>query len=462
MSANEWWRCDATELARRVRQGEVTADELAAAARARIAALNPTLNAVVSLAADDPPTLDGPFGGVPFLAKDVLAVPGMPATMGSRLFAGNVPGAHVPYTSRLAESGLRCLGKTATSELGLLGSTETALAGVTRNPWGAEWSAAGSSGGSAAAVAAGLVPIAHANDGGGSIRLPAALAGLFGFKPSAGASAPASAVDNDFLRLVSEGCVSRSVRDTDAYLAATAAEPRSSVGPGRLGPLRIGVYTSSALGEEASPEGRAAVEEAAALCASLGHRVEWVEAPRIRGETAANAFFVVAGSSVRGLMELMTPMLGRPPGPAELEPFTLALVAWAWELGPEALGEARRALDVQGADLRAFLDGVDVALCPTWGGPRPALGLLAPHLPLDVLMARTRSLAGFTAGHNPAGAPSMSVPMGWTPDGLPVGCQLAAAPGRDTMLMRLAYQLEEAAPWAHRWPPDQFGENTNG
>ncbi|MCA9491233.1 MAG: hypothetical protein KC621_14985 [Myxococcales bacterium] len=297
---------------------------------------------------------------------------------------------------------------------------------------------------------------------GGSIRLPAALAGLFGFKPSAGASAPASAADNDFLRLVSEGCVSRSVRDTDAYLAATAAEPRSIVGPGELRPLRIGVYSMSALGEEASPEGRAAVDEAAALCASLGHRVEVVEGPRIRGERAADAFFVVAGSSVRGLMELMTPMLGHPPGPGELEPFTLALVAWATELGPLALDEARRALEVQGADLRAFLDGVDVALCPTWGGLRPALGHLAPHLPLDVLMARTRALAGFTAGHNPAGAPSMSVPIGWTADGLPVGCQLAAAPGRDAMLMRLAYQLEAAAPWAHRWPPDQLGENTNG
>ena len=213
------WQLDATAQAALVEQGEVHPRELVQVALRRIEDLNPTINAVCGLDAEralqraEQP-LQGPFAGVPFLIKDVLGYPGFRHAFGSRTFAGNVATEATPYTERLDEAGLIVLGKSTTSELGLLGSTETALDGITRNPWDLELSAGGSSGGAAAAVASGMVPFAHASDGGGSIRLPAALCGLFGFKPSRGRTVRAVPFENDFTRLVSEHCVSRSVRDS--------------------------------------------------------------------------------------------------------------------------------------------------------------------------------------------------------------------------------------------------------
>ncbi len=306
-------------------------------------------------------------------------------------------------------------------------------------------------------MAAGLVPLAHASDGGGSIRLPAALAGLFGFKPSAGATAAATPMVNDFVRLTSEHCVSRSVRDSAAFLAVTAVAPSRPVEPGPLPALRIGVYTASAFGEPASAEATAAVARAAALCEELGHHVDEIAPPPVDGEWISHAFFTVAGAAIAGLREMMAPMLGRPLAAGDVEPFTWALLAWFDAQGPGARERALADLDAQGARMRGFLAGVDVALCPTVGGPRPALGHLAPHLPFDVLLRRTEQLAGYTAVHNPAGAPAMSVPHGWTAAGAPVGCQFAASPGEDARLLRLAYQLEAAAPWADRWAPGALG-----
>ena len=437
---------DATELARRVRAGETDAATLLAEARARIEAS--TLNAVVNTG-HVPGAAEGPFAGVPTLVKDLLPMPGLPITMGCRLFAENVPVDALPYTEAFAASGLTVIGVTASSELGLLGSTETALHGVTRNPWGTELSAGGSSGGAAAAVAAGLVPLAHASDGGGSIRLPAALNGLVGFKPSAGASARATAMESPMSALVSEGCVSWSVRDTDTFLAATAATPRTPYGPGDTGRLRVGVYLRDAFGRESSAEGRAAVERTAALLGELGHEVVYDDGPQLDGAAISDAFFTGAGAVLAGLQQMLLPMLGRPLQEGDVEPFTLALLR-RFERSPDlaaALGKAQ----AQGAKLTAWLRRYDVALCPTVGGERPALGHLAPHLPMEVLLARTERLAGFTAAHNMAGACAVSLPL-HTVDGLPVGVQLASEAGQDERLMRLAYQLETACPWAGRRP----------
>lgn len=456
MNLDTIWQLDATAQAALIAAGAISARELIEATAARIERLDPALNAVAHLDLDaalaQAQGASGPFAGVPCLAKDVLAWPGMPATMGSRLFARHVPTEHVPYTARMAASGLVCLGKTTTSELGLLGSTETRQAGVTRNPWGPDWSAGGSSGGSAAAVAAGLVPLAHASDGGGSIRLPAALNGVFGFKPSRGATAPSMPGGNAYAALTSDHCLTRSVRDSAAFLAATALDPAQAVSPGPVGPLRIGVYTHDALGQPAAPESLAAVEAAAALCAALGHHVEPIAPPAVSAEALAHAFFVVAGAAVTEVCGMMAGFLGRAPGEGELEPFTRALAAWFAGLPADGLAAAQATLDAQGRAMRAFLTEVDVALCPTAGGARLPLGHLAPHLPRDVLVRRTTTLAGFTAFHNPAGAPAMSVPLHWTAAGLPVGCQFAARPGADATLLRLAYQLEAAQPWADRWP----------
>lgn len=457
MTPETLWTLDATAQADLVRSGELTATELVQASLNRIEALNPTLNAVCALDADAAlaraaTPLDGPFAGVPTLAKDLLATPGLPCAMGSRLFAGHVPTDPLPYTQAMDAAGLVVLGKTATSELGLLGSTEARAYGVTRNPWGAGLSAGGSSGGAAAAVAAGLVSVAHASDGGGSIRGPAALNGLFGFKPSRRATARAVPFETPFAANTSEHVVSRSVRDSDAMLAATARTPHAPYGPGPLEPLRIGVYDTSLLGDPACSASAQALERAIAVCTALGHRVERVSPPPVSGEEVGTAFFTLAGSVIAAVREMMQPMLGRPFGPEDVEPFTWAVLQWFQGLPPDAPQTALASLARVEAQMTGFLTTVDVALCPTVVGPAPQLGHLAPHLPMDVILERTNLLAGYTAVHNPAGAPAMSVPLGWTQQGRPVGCMFAASPGADSRLFRLAYQLEEAAPWADRWP----------
>lgn len=451
------WTLDATAQADLVRTGALSASELVQAALARIERLDPTLRAVVALDADRALAraagpLTGPFAGVPLLAKDLLAVPGLPCGMGSRLFTGHVPAEPLPYTDALQAAGLVVIGKSATSAFGLLGSTETEVHGVTRNPWGPDLSAGGSSGGAAAAVAAGLVPVAHASDGGGSIRGPAALAGLFGFKPSRQATARAVAMENPFTANVAEHVVSRSVRDSDGLLAATARSPHAPFGPGPTGPLRIGVYTESLMGDRPCAASEAAVAHAARVCAELGHAVETVAPPAVSGEEVGEAFFTLAGATMSGLRAMLAPMRGGPFGPHDVEPFTWALIEWFDALPAGAAERAMASLARIEAQMGAFLDTVDVALCPTVVAERPRLGHLAPHLPMDVLLARTNGLAGTTAVHNPAGAPAMTVPLHWTDDGLPVGVMFAASAGQDARLMRLAYQLEEAVPWAHRWP----------
>ena len=198
-------RLDAMAQAELCARGEVSASELYDACLARIDALNPLLRAVVTVVRERPVAAKrGPLSGVPFLVKDVTPWPGLRWSMGSRLFANNIAQQHTPYGARLVDAGLVCAGKTANSEFGLLGSTETLLEGVTHNPWDLARSATGSSGGSAAAVAAGLVPMAHANDGGGSIRIPASACGLFGFKPSRGRTVPASLASSDFGDITSD------------------------------------------------------------------------------------------------------------------------------------------------------------------------------------------------------------------------------------------------------------------
>ena len=457
-----WWRLDATEQARLVGCGEVTASELMEATLSRIEALNPRVNAVVGLDAERALSRAkrpqrGPFGGVPFLAKDLLPMPGLLSTSGSRIFAGHVPDEHVPYTRRVEGSGLICVGKSTTSEFGLLGSTETALHGVTRNPWDLDHSAGGSSGGAAAAVACGMVPFAHASDGGGSIRIPAALCGLFGFKPSRGVAVPAVEIPGGMASLNIEHCVSRSVRDSARFLAVTEdrGRPGGAIGvvaPGGLRRLRIGVYTRTLMGHATTEVGRAAVEEAARCCEALGHHVEEIEAPPAQGEEITRAFFMTASAVIAGMAQMMSGVMGRRLGGGDLEPFTRALIEW-YEAQPEgALAQASRDLEAVGEVMRGYLNGWDVTLCPTVGVETPPLGFLAPGLPMETILRRTERLAGYTPAHNIAGAPAMSVPLFWSDEGLPVGVHFAAPVGADATLLKLAYELEEARPWRGRWP----------
>lgn len=466
IAEDEYRTWDAVGMAGLVRQGEVTAADLAETATAVLDGL-PGLNAVadpVDPGAVDPGGIDtgappvGPLAGVPFAVKELLAWPGLPWTMGSRLLAANPAPGYSPYTAALRDAGLRVLWSTTSSEFGLLGSTESALRGPTLNPWGQGLSAGGSSGGSAALVAAGVVPMAHGNDAGGSLRVPASLNGVFGFKPSNGRCLPTGTEEAGLTALVVEHCMSRSVRDSAHLLAATERTGPDAVHPPvglvdrpGTGRLRVAVLVPTLLGEDPDPAVRGELDRAAQLCAALGHDVFLAGPLGVDGEAVSRAFFVAAAQTMGEVVRSLTPLLGRPPGPDELEPFTLELVAWGEALGPEAGPAGERAL-VQAA--RAYLrlfERCDVVLSPTLARLPWPLGHLSPAAGREVLVRRTEEAVGYTPIHNMARCPAMSVPLGWC-DGLPVGIHVAAAPGADRLLLELAYALEEASPWAGRRP----------
>ncbi|WNG44221.1 amidase [Archangium minus] len=451
-------RLDGVAQAELCARGEVSADELFDACMARIDALNPLLRPVVTVARERPRRVNaGPFSGVPFLVKDASAWPGLRWSMGSRLFASNVAQQQTPYGRRLEESGLVCAGKSAMSEFGVLFSTETLLEGVTHNPWDLACSATGSSGGSAVAVAAGLVPLAHASDGGGSIRIPASACGLFGFKPSRGRTVPASFVSSDFGDMTSEHCISRSVRDSALFLSLT--EDRSSGSP--VGfvrapiarKLRIATWTRTVMGTEPEPSVRRAYDEAVALLTELGHTVEPIAPPLFDSPVLGDAFFLVSGAAVAGIVERVDQTRDMPVQHDELEPFSWALVEAFLERGPDALLHAR---SVFAQAVRAYFEatrGYDVVLTPTIATEPWRIGHLSPILGREELLRRTARAIGYTPIHNIAGCPAMSVPLHFPEGGLPIGTHFAAAPGNDALLLGLAYQLEEARPWKDRWPP---------
>ena len=461
---------DATAQAALVRDGHATPLELVEAALARLERLGPQLNVVAALDAERARRVardvrrDGPFAGVPFLIKDVLPYPGLPYGCGSRLLRGRPSPPASPYALALDEAGLVVLGKSTTSEFGLLGTTETLAWGATRNPWDPARSPAGSSGGSAAAVAAGIVPMAHASDGGGSIRIPASVCGLFGLKPSRGRQRDAGVPpDMPLAALVVDHCVSRTVRDSAGLLAATQRHdpgaPLPPLRPEELAPrarprrLRIGVYERTAFGLAPHPEVAAGLTAARALCERLGHETVETPGPRFDWAAARDAIFLLFGASFAPIVAQARHAAGEAALPQLLEPFTLALVARAERAGPEAVAAARAALGRVAADGLAFLSGLDVALCPTVPILPFPLGTLSPRDAADRTIAFTEALAGYTAIHSIAGLPSMSIPLHWSADGLPVGMQFAAAPGQEALLLKLAYALEEAAPWGHRRPP---------
>jgi amidase len=451
-------RLDAIAQAELCASGEVSAAELWADCLARIAYLNPLLRAVVTHAsAPKAASHSGPLAGVPFLMKDSSPWPGLRWTLGSRLFDRRVTLQQTDFGRRLEEAGLVCAGKAALSEFGLLASTETLLEGATLNPWDLALSPLGSSGGSAVAVAAGLVPIAHANDGGGSIRVPASACGLFGFKPSRGRTVVANRSGSEFANMTCDHCLSRSVRDSALFLSLTEdrslATPVGFVREPSTRRLRIGAWTTTAVGEAPEPPVLRAHEEACALLRALGHSVEPLPAPSYEMPALNEAYYLVAGAAVANVVETVDRTRGEPVQSAELEPFTWSLV--------EALGERREervaeALAVFARAVRTYSEltrPFDVILTPTIGVESVPLGYLSPTLGRSTLLQRAARVLGYTPVHNIAGCPAMSVPLHWSEAGLAIGAHFAAAPGNDALLLALAYELERAQPWQHRWPP---------
>ena len=471
---------DATEQARLVRDGEASPSELVEDAIARIERLDPQLNAVIhplfeqarEAAAGDLP--DGPFRGVPFLVKDLSCyMAGAPVHEGMRALrdAGYVADHDMSLAQRFRRAGLVILGRTNAPELGILPTTEPVAYGPTHNPWDLERSPGGSSGGSAAAVAAGLVAAAHANDGGGSIRIPASHCGLVGLKPSRGRVSLAPDFGDVMGGLVTELAVTRSVRDAagildavhgpvpgDPYAAPEPARPYlQEVGAGKTAQLHVGLMTSPAAGQPpAHPECVAAAERAAALLEQLGHRVESSYPAELDDPEQIGNFLVRWTAGIDWNLKYWGAVLSRELGAEDVEPCTWAL---AEQGRSHSAGDLLRASEQAQASSRRTAawwgqDGFDLLLTPTCAEPAPRLGEFdAPaDNPVAPIM-RAIPFAAFTAVFNTTGQPAISLPLHETPDGLPVGVQLVAAYGREDMLLDVAAQLEQASPWADRTPP---------
>lgn len=448
---------DATAQAALVRQREVQPAELLEAAIARIEALNPRLNAVVTplyeraRAEAAAPLPEGPFQGVPYLLKDLVDLQGTRRTSGSRLLARHLSGETSEIVARSQQAGLVVLGKTNTPELAANASTEPLLFGPSRNPWNPAHSAGGSSGGAAVAVASGMVPMAHASDGGGSIRIPASCCGLFGLKPGRSRMAGARATDAGV-----EHALSRSVRDSARLFAwnqrrdAQAPLPPLAIpdGPARQR-LSIGFSTQDVFGREPAPAVRAALERTARLCESLGHRVVPARLP-VDGEVFFTHFMVAWSSSGARAVQSARAQ-GLDPA-AVLEPWTLHLAAHAAAQPPEAGAKASAYFADLARRFDAFFAATDAMLSPVVNDAPPPLGYLGPQVPGPQMWDRLMAYVSYTPVHNVAGTPAMSVPLGTSPSGLPIGSQFAARAGREDMLFALAFELEQAAPWAARWP----------
>jgi amidase len=465
---------DATAQAELVRTGELTPLELVEAAIERIERVNPQLNAVVTpmyeearkLAASHLP--EGPFTGVPFLLKDITAAyRGVRMTLGSRAFADFIAPFESELVARLRRAGLVVVGKTSTPEFGLVPTTEPELFGPCRNPWDTERTTGGSSGGSAAAVAAGMVPMAHANDGGGSIRIPASCCGVFGLKPTRGRN-PLGPVFGDCMSgLLAEHAVTRSVRDSAALLDATSGpdlgDPYWPPPPDRPfvdevgldpGKLRIAVSDRVGSPNDVAPECLDALAEAARLCEELGH--ELVEStPKISDrESLGDAFTVMWSSGVIPTVIASGRVRDGRPDPEAFEPLTLAL----YEIGKTFTGGdylmAVQRLQRAARRVAVWMDDFDVWLTPTLAEPPVPLGTFAP-VDDDFMAAFLRGgrFAPFTAIANISGQPAMSVPLYWNDAGLPIGVQFIGKYGDEATLFSLASQLEQARPWTDGRPP---------
>jgi amidase len=465
-------RLDALAQAERVRSGEVSPLELVDAAIAKIEALNPRLNAVVTPMFETArevakgPLPDGPLKGVPFLLKDLLAeYAGAPMTEGSRFLKDYISPHDSELVARYKRAGLVVVGKTNTPEFGLKPTTEPELFGPTHNPWNTDHTPGGSSGGSAAAVASGMVSAAHANDGGGSIRGPASWCGLVGMKPTRGRN-PLGPDYGDLIGgLVAEHVVTRTVRDSAALLDATSGPdtgtPYVTAPPARPflaevsadpGKLKIAFSARSIHGHEAEADCVNAVQNAAKLCESLGHTVV-EDLPKVDGSSLTPLFGTLWASFGAWTLRDWEERTGRTATPDQFEKHTWIMTKTDKRLRGSDLAMALQNLQRFARTVAPFFDDYDVWLTPTMNTAPPPLGFF-DHDKSEPQRARQRMEASayFTSLCNVTGQPAMSLPLHQTDDGLPVGVQLIGRFGEESTLYRLAAQLETAQPWADKWP----------
>ena len=460
------------ELAALVRGGELTARELVAASLARIEALDGRVNAFTHVDADGAlaaaarigPGDPRPFAGVPIAIKDNRPVAGMPLTLGSRLLGDHVARDDAALVRRLRAAGFVIVGTTALPEFGIQPTTESARNGPTRNPWAPDRTPGGSSGGAAAAVAAGMVPVAHGNDGGGSLRIPAACCGLVGLKPARGRVSLAPAEGASLL--VVDGVLTRTVAETallldvlagpepgDATWAPPPPEPFARAAAREPGRLRIGVTAVPPLDVPVDPVAVRALEEAAALLAQLGHAVEEIPPPwREPGtfDTFATVFTAAIAAGIAAAGELV----GRAPRPEDVEPLSWLLLERGRALDAPAYLAAVRRLHAIARRVLAATAPYDAVLTPALAQRPVPLGMLRGDGPDPAAtFARGGAFTPFTGIANVTGQPAIALPLAHGADGLPVAVQLLGRPAQEGPLLALAAQLEAARPWADRRPP---------
>jgi amidase len=389
---------------------------------------------------------------------------------GSRLYArhiaknGNPVRMNSPLIDAMERSGMIVAGVTSSPELGLIETTEPVLYGATRNPWNTDYTAGGSSGGSAAAVAAGIVPLAHGNDGGGSIRIPACQCGVFGLKPTRERELGNSRVRSmgvESLNISSDLCLSRSVRDTAAFMNAVEKKNDTNLPPVGFisGPskkrLKVALLMETFQGKKPHPEVEKAIRATAQLLEKLGHRVEEAK-PEVNGPEFIDAFLGFWASSTLQYESAIEQWLGKETRREDaLEPWTLGLIDLAKSRGgfQPCSQRAIKAFTEVSAAVEKLFKTYDALLSPVMRVPPYKIGWHAPTLDFKTLLDRVVDEVGYTPLHNAVGTPAMSVPLSWTRDGLPVGSQFAAWRGGEATLLGLAYELEEAQPWAKKRPP---------
>ncbi len=492
MKFEEYVQHDALGLAELVRRGEVQPSELVGTALSRAEAVQPRLNALVRRMDEEhrrqlqqPMDKARPFAGVPFLLKDLFQeVAGWPMGSGSRSMQKVKAEADSDVARRWREAGLVFIGQTNTPEFGARNVTEPLAGGPTRNPWDTTRTPGGSSGGSASAVAAGIVPMAGANDGGGSIRIPAACCGLFGLKVGRGRISMGPLFGEGLNGAAVQGVLSRSVRDTAASLDALQgpephapyfmpAAPRSHLDAATepLRPLRIGFSSASPLGTEVHPQARQAVEQAARLLESLGHHVEEAE-PAIDGVQLSQDFLLSWFACQAAIVDDIIERHGA--SASDFEPDTRAMASVGRSVGGPELVRSQGRWNEHVHALARFHQRFDFWLSPTLSAPPIRIGEMATPRSLQLIneVVSALKLSGllrhtpqfkqvtiqnlawtpYTQLANITGRPAMSVPLHWTPDGLPLGVQFTGALDSEFKLLQLAFQLEAAQPWFQRRP----------
>lgn len=443
---------DMVDILDRLKRREVNDQELRAASLRRAELADPALNALTTWILQERDDADraGPFSGIPTVIKDNEDLTGLPTVMGSMAVESTLANGNAPFVAQLLALGLQPVGKTTMPEFGLTATTESTRYGATRNPWDTSRSTGGSSGGSAALVAAGVVPIAHANDGGGSIRIPASCCGLVGLKPSRGRLIDATEIERLPVNIVTQGVLTRSVRDSARFFAEAEQlfrnpnlPPVGDVRSPAQQRLRIGVVLDFE-GRAVSDDTVAAIAQTVATLQDLGHTVDEIAFPFSHqdGRDFLRYWALLAYS----MRKFGDQIIGHPVDGARTEGFTnglASLLSSMVERIPMSLWRLRRWTEVADAGTGSY----DVVLTPVLGHEPPPIGYLGPDVDFRVHLSRLLRWAGFTAMSNVTGAPALSLPLGRSESGVPIGMQFMTAVGQERRLLELAYELEEAHPW---------------